>query len=173
MPRGYGGKSQGDVAARSAEPSLDNHRATAHWPLSARAGGLRWRRRAIAPAAGRGLPSRRRSCRMTTVLTTTRDDSGTLNHHRYSTRTSLSCLVTAPACSWQCGDQSSSSIFSLVQARARRPSCSESKRHRLFIANDREPTGKVGNSSVPPQREVRCRTRKDRRYQAPSRQPAR
>jgi hypothetical protein len=31
------------------------------------------------------------------------DDSGSLNHHRYGPKTSLSCLVRVPACSWQCG----------------------------------------------------------------------
>jgi hypothetical protein len=34
-----------------------------------------------------------------------RDDNGSLNHHRYSPLMHLSCLVTAPARSWQCGGQ--------------------------------------------------------------------
>jgi hypothetical protein len=31
-----------------------------------------------------------------------RDESGSLNHHRYGLKLHLSCLVTAPARSWQC-----------------------------------------------------------------------
>ena len=34
-----------------------------------------------------------------------RDDRGSLNHHRESPQMPLSCLVTAPARSWQCGGQ--------------------------------------------------------------------
>jgi hypothetical protein len=34
-----------------------------------------------------------------------RDDSGSLNHHRYSSKMHVSCVVTAPARSWQCGGQ--------------------------------------------------------------------
>jgi hypothetical protein len=34
-----------------------------------------------------------------------RDDSGPLNYVPYSPKMHVSCLVTAPACSWQCGGQ--------------------------------------------------------------------
>jgi hypothetical protein len=34
-----------------------------------------------------------------------RDDSGPVNYVPYSPKMRVSCLVTAPACSWQCGGQ--------------------------------------------------------------------
>jgi hypothetical protein len=34
-----------------------------------------------------------------------RDDSGHLNYVPYSAKMHVSCLVTSPACSWQCGGQ--------------------------------------------------------------------
>jgi hypothetical protein len=34
-----------------------------------------------------------------------RDDTGPLNYAPYSPKIHLSCLVMAPACSWQCGGQ--------------------------------------------------------------------
>jgi hypothetical protein len=34
-----------------------------------------------------------------------RDYSRSLNHHRHSTKMHLLWLVSAPACSWQCGGQ--------------------------------------------------------------------
>jgi hypothetical protein len=34
-----------------------------------------------------------------------RDDSGPLSYVPYSPKMHVSCLITAPACSWQCGGQ--------------------------------------------------------------------
>jgi hypothetical protein len=38
------------------------------------------------------------------------DDNCALNNHRYTAESSLSCLVTASACSWQCGGTGSSGV---------------------------------------------------------------
>ena len=43
--------------------------------------------------------------RLTTVSDDNRDDSYSLSVDIYSLNVVLSCLVRAPACSWQCGGQ--------------------------------------------------------------------
>ena len=53
--------------------------------------------------AGGGLPGGGHSCQMTTVLTTTVTTVGPSTTSPYSPKMCLSCLFTAPACSWQCG----------------------------------------------------------------------
>ena len=66
------------------------------------------------------------------------DDSCSLNHDRYNAETAPSCLVTASARSWQSGGRGSAAVAAAVSwwNGYRRAGG-----HRLFTANDPEPTG--------------------------------
>lgn len=63
--------------------------------------GAKWFKR-IWSLAGRGLPGGPQLPNYDNA-DDNRDDSGPVNYARYSPKTHLSCLITAPACSWQCG----------------------------------------------------------------------
>jgi hypothetical protein len=60
--------------------------------------GVKWFKR-IWSFADCGLPGGRHNCQMTAAVTTL----GPLNYVPYSPKMYVSCLVTAPARSWQCG----------------------------------------------------------------------
>jgi hypothetical protein len=67
-----------------------------------------------------------------------RDDSGPPNYVRYSPKMHVSSLITAPACSWQCGGHVRAVVAAAVSwwNGYRRAGGG-----RLFTDNDREPTG--------------------------------
>jgi hypothetical protein len=56
-------------------------------------------------ACRRGLPSGGSQLSNDDSFDDNRDDCGPLNYTPYSPKMHLSCLITAPARSWQCGGQ--------------------------------------------------------------------
>jgi hypothetical protein len=84
-----------------------------------------------------------------------REDCGPPNYNPYSPNMYLSCLATAPACSWQCGGQGRA-VVSWWNGYRRAGG------HRLFTANDREPTGIARFPSGVRDSQSDCRTMRNR-----------
>ena len=115
-------------------------------------------RRVTTQSPGRracGSPRGRR-CGLAMITVTT---VAPLNHARYSAKTHLPCLVTAPALSWQSGGQGRAAVAVAVSwwSGYRRAGG-----HRLFTANDPEPTGIARLLSGVRDSQSGCRTMRNR-----------
>ncbi|MDT5083069.1 MAG: hypothetical protein QOJ61_112 [Mycobacterium sp.] len=90
------------------------------------------------------------------------DDSCSLIHDRYNAETAASCLVANSACSWQSGGQGRAVMAAAVSwwNGYRRAGG-----HRLFTANDREPTGIARFLSGVRDSQSGCRTMRNRQQQ--------
>jgi hypothetical protein len=86
-----------------------------------------------------------------------RDDRGALNYPGYSPKMHLSCLATTLACSWQSGGQGRAAVAVSWWNGYRRAGG-----HRLFTANDREPTGIARFLSGFRDSQSGCRTMRNR-----------